>query len=216
MTQLETLETKLDEFLHKKAPVQLPEGGRAWIARNAWWLALIGGISLLWSTLSLWRVGHTVDRMVETVNYWAGQPYVHHLGAGYYLSLLLMGITGIVMLVAAANLKEMRRTGWLYLFYAMLLQVVAAVLLLFTSYGGFGDFIGSLLSAVVGGYFLFQIRSYFTGVHGVDTAPAAKQPVADHKASPAADEPTNEPKKPVAAHESEGKAAANKHAKNEK
>ena len=162
MAQLDTLEIKLDELLHKKAPVQLPPEGRVWIARNAWWLALIGGVSLLWSTLVLWRAGHAVDRLAQSIDYWAGQPYITHLGAGYYLSLLAMATTGVVMLVAATNLKEMRRVGWKYLFYAMLLQVLAAVFLLFTQYGGFGDFVGSLISATVGGYFLFQIRDYFT------------------------------------------------------
>jgi uncharacterized membrane protein HdeD (DUF308 family) len=76
--------------------------------------------------------------------------------------LLLTGITGVVMLIGAVSLKEMHRKGWLYLFYAALLDVVTAVLLLFTSYSGFGGFVWSLIMTTAGMYFLFQIRSYFT------------------------------------------------------
>jgi ABC-type glycerol-3-phosphate transport system permease component len=162
MTQLDKIETTLDTFLRKKAPVQVPPEGRSWIARNAWWLALISGLCLLWSSLVLWQAGHTVDRFAEVYQSWTGQPYVHRLGISYYLSLLATAGTGVLMLLATANLKDMRRSGWRYLLYASLLQALASVFLLFSDFGGFARFVGSLISAGVGAYFLFQIRDFFT------------------------------------------------------
>lgn len=207
MGQLDTLETKLDETLRKKAPFQLPADIRNWIATNAWWLSLIGGISILWSVLTLWRAGHYIDRVAETLNYWAGRPYVHHLGVDYYLSLLLIGIAGVLMLLAATNLKAMRRTGWQYLFYAALVRVVAALLLIFTDYGGFGDFIGALIGAVVGLYFLFQIRDRFTAA-GV--MPAAPHHTLAHPHHDAADA-HNHPAPAATDVKDEAKAGADQH-----
>jgi hypothetical protein len=199
MAQLDTLETKLDEILRKKAPAQLPPGGRAWLARNVWWMSLIGGISLLWTVMALWQTGHAVDRGAETLAYWAGQPYVHHLGPGYYLSLLAFGATGVIFLLAATNLKEQRRSGWKYLFYAILLEVLAAVFILFSEYGGFSDFIGSLLSAAIGGYFLFQIRDYFTE-KGVAPAVHQHHPVSSDSSDVSEEVEEPEAAKPASHH----------------
>lgn len=161
MAQLDKLEHALDDVLRKKAPVQLPPAARIWIARNLWWLALISGLCLLWSALTLWQAGHTVDRFAEMYANWAGQPYVHHLGLFYYLSLLAIGATGVLTLVATANLKDMRRSGWQLLFYAALTNVLAAVCMLFSEYGGVGRFFGALIGAGIGGWFLFQVRERF-------------------------------------------------------
>jgi hypothetical protein len=171
MAQLDQLETKLDEVLRKKAPIQLPAEARTWIARNAWWLVLIGGLCLLWSALVLWQAGHTIDRFAEMYgSYYIGMPYVHKLGLPYYLSLLSMAGSGVLMLVATTSLKDMRRSGWKNLWYALLLNVLAAVFLLFTHYGGgFAGFLGTLVGTVVGGYFLFQIRDRFTKRDGAAT-----------------------------------------------
>jgi len=182
MAQLDTLETKLDELLHKKAPVQLPPNVRGWIARNIWWLSVLGGLSLLWSSVVLWQFGHAVDRAVDIYGYPTSPVYLHHLGLFYYLALLSMAGTGVLLLIAAANLKDMRRTGWLYLFYAQLLQAATAIFQLFTGYdagGGFGHFLGTLIGLVVSTYVLFQIRDRFTlagaaASHSVDDTPVHK------------------------------------------
>src|SRR5579859_4938193 len=124
MGQLEKLELKLDELLNKKAPVQLPPNGRKGLAGAMWWIALIVGVLELWAAFALWSLGHTLDRAVDVVNsistYYGGPTVVHvnHLGLFYYLTLLVMVVIAVVMLLAAPQLKAMKKSGWNLLFYA--------------------------------------------------------------------------------------------------
>ena len=175
MTQLEKLETTLDDVLNKKAPFKIPEDGRKTLAGAMWWLSLLFGILQLWLVWHLWHLGHVADAWVDYANsissVYGVAPTVHHLGLFYYLALITLGITGVLSLLAAPGLKAMKKAGWDLLFYALLVNAVYGVVAVFTSYGGFGNLIGALVGSVVGAYLLFQVRGQFMKSH-----------VAEHKA----------------------------------
>jgi hypothetical protein len=58
--------------------------------------------------------------------------------------------------------KERRKSGWDLMFYAVLLNTVYGLVLLFTDYGGVGSLIGSLIGTAIGLYFLFQLKPKYT------------------------------------------------------
>ncbi len=171
------LETQLDEWLDKKAPFKLPANGRKSLAHALWWIALIVGVLDLWAAFMFWHAGHLVDRLVDYSNSLAaavGAPTyaTPHLGLFYYLTVLSITVVGVVMLLATPHLKAMKKAGWNLLFYALLVQVLVAVFRMFSDVGGgLGNFVVSLFWAVVGAYFLFQVRDNFTGAASAkDTA----------------------------------------------
>ena len=167
------------EKLNKKAPFQLPPKVRKPLADYLWALALVGGVLQLLGAYGLWEAGHRYDKLVDyanTISSYYGGPSVapDHIGLFYYLSLISMAVVGVMLLLAAPNLKNMKKDGWNMLFYVTIVEVVASVFLLLTSYyGGFGDFIGGLIGAAVGAYLLFQVRDHFLG-HKVAGAKAAE------------------------------------------
>jgi drug/metabolite transporter (DMT)-like permease len=164
MGQLDKLETKLHEFFTTKIPFQLPPDSRKALAKAFWWIALVIGILQLWAAIALWRWGHAADRAVDRLNDYLGTSYVvNDLGIFYYLAVIAMAVVAVLFLLASPNLKDMRRSGWKFLFYAVLVGVGVAVLRLFSEVGGgIGSFLGAALGALIGAYFLFQVQEYFT------------------------------------------------------
>ena len=165
-TQAKTsgLEKWLDG-MYAKAPA-LPVGVRTWIANNAWWLALISGIVGLWGAYSLWRVAQWGDSWIQYANqvsdYYGTAPAATvGFSTTIWIVIAITTVQGILALLAVSGLKAHQKSGWNFLLYSALLSVISAVLYLFTSNYGVGNFLGSLLGCAVGLYFLFQIRSHF-------------------------------------------------------
>ena len=67
-SQLEKLESVLDESLNKKAPFKLPESSRKSLAGALWWLALVGGVAQLYLAWNLWDDWHRVDQLLNYTN----------------------------------------------------------------------------------------------------------------------------------------------------
>jgi hypothetical protein len=168
MGPLQQLEAKLDELLDKKAPVKIPLEGRRTLAHALWVLALIFGVIQLYWAITWWQWGHRADEILNSLSYYTGGRYVHHLGMFYYLSLLAVAVIAVMLLIATPSLKAMKKSGWDILYYAAIAQAVLALLRLFASGGGFGDCIGSAVGAVVGAYLLFQVRDCFIMSHPAD------------------------------------------------
>lgn len=168
MAQLDKLETTLDDVLNKKAPFKIPENGRRTLAGALWWLALVFGVLQLWAAWGLWRVAHWTDQLADYANSLAavyGGPVTNDLGAFYYLALVVLAVTAVLSLLAAPGLKAMKKAGWNLLFYSMLVNVAYGVVVLFVSYGGFGDMVWALISSLIGAYLLFQVRGEFMKSH---------------------------------------------------
>lgn len=166
------LEKWLDEN-YKKVPFQLPSGAKEWIARNVYWIAAIAGVLGLLAALSLWRAAESVQELSRYANelsavYGATSPAATGLGIFWWILLGVMVLQAVIALLAVAPLKDRRKAGWNLLFYSALINVAVGVSYLFISGYGVSNFIGSLVGAAIGLYFLFQIRPYFVG---------AKQPV---------------------------------------
>jgi hypothetical protein len=184
MGALDKLETNLDEALNKRAPVQIPQNGRKSIAQYLWIIALVFGILQLLAAWEFWRVGHWVDRAVDAVNslsvYYGGSPVAaEHLGPIYYVSLLILVATAVLMLLAVPGLKAFQKAGWNFMFYSVLLNALYGVVRVFSEVGGgVGLLIWSLLCSLIAAWLLFQVRDQFKGASSVG------HKARDHKAHP--------------------------------
>lgn len=169
MTQLEKLETTLDDVLNKKAPYKLPENNRKALAGAMWWLALVGGVLQLYLAWRLWDAWHYYDKYADMANSYAAafgvDARVNDLGFAFYLVLIVMLLSGALLLLAAPALKAMRKMGWTLVFYGLLVNLAYGVVVLFTDYGDLGNFLGAVLGSLVGAYLLFQVRSQFMKSH---------------------------------------------------
>lgn len=163
---LSSLEAKLDEVFVKKAPWQLPEKAKKWIATYSPWFGLIGGVLGLLAALSLWRAGHEVDNLVNYANQlskaYGGAVNTTHLGLSFYIALIALVAQSVVSIVAFPGLKARSKAkGWNLLFYAALVNVLYDVFRA-VYYSSVSGFIGALIGTVISFYFLFQIRSQYT------------------------------------------------------
>lgn len=176
MAFLESIEQKLNQALVTDAPIQLPESWRKWLATYAWIFAVSGfGLGLLSVIFLLPVLGIiSVASVVGTGRL---------LFFSWLALLVLLGYV-VVLGIAIPRLKRLEKDGWNLIFYSALFFLVYDVLSWLQS-PGFGAIIGLIWNvawAVVGLYFIFQIRSYFTGVvsskvvDGTTAKKASKKP----------------------------------------
>ena len=168
MSQLEQLETKLNDIFGKEAPA-LPEGGKKFLVDVAPWITLFGGVVSFLAGLSLWRSAHAVDSLTDYANRLCATyaldtcGSIRHLSFWVYLSVASLVIMGVLYILAFPKLRARSKQGWNLLFYIALLDIVLAVFRLFDGYGGVGNFIGMIIGSAISFYLLFQVRSYYLG-----------------------------------------------------
>lgn len=145
----------------KPRPI-LSRTNQAWLATNVWWLALIGVI--LGAVGVFGVLGVTLATGVVLVA--VGGVYGAILSSAILIAVLLflaLAITCLVLTALAISpLRAGNKKGWTLLFAVALINVVALALNFFTSFDFF-SLVWGLLMTALGGYFLFEIRSYFTG-----------------------------------------------------
>ncbi len=168
MGALQPLESKLDELLGKKSPVQLPDNARKTIVEYLPWINLVLGVLTLWTAWALWHWAHLANALVDYVNslnqaYGGTAVVTHRLTGVIWLGLVVLVVEGLLFVAAFPGTRDRKKSGWDLLFYASLVNIVYGVVILFSDYGGVGRLITTLLGSVIGLYFLFQIRSYYTG-----------------------------------------------------
>ncbi len=171
MGPLSKLEDQLDKIVNKSLP-PLPSNAKKFMVTIAPWVALIGGVLSLWSAYALWRWAHTLS-LISNYTKAINSMYSMY-GSGYrapssaaqmsivlWIAMVIILVEGVIYLLAFPGLKNQKKSGWNFLFYGLLVNVVYGIVMIFTSYGGVGTFIGYLIGSAIGAYFLFQLRSSY-------------------------------------------------------
>ena len=154
---MKELENKLDEMLVKKAPFQIPDDARKWIAEYAWIFALVG---LVLGVLAFFP-------LLALVGLISGLGVV--VGAGFAVMLAWVSLGAllaylVVLAMSIPKLKAMQYSGWQLTFYSAIAFFVYDVLNWLASPAvNFFGFILNTVGVVAFVYVLFQIRSYFKG-----------------------------------------------------
>lgn len=161
------LEKSMEDLFVKKAPFQLPENAKKMIVEWSPWINLVLGLFALWAAKWLWDIGHNpvINYLNDLSRAFGGTEAVTPtLGLFYWLAVLALVVEAVLMLISVPGLKARSKSrGWNLAFYGAIFNLVYGVLYMFTSYGGgVGRFISTLIGSVIGFYFLFQIRSYYT------------------------------------------------------
>ena len=132
----------LDFYLAKKAPVQIPEGGREWIVKFGPWITVF----LLIFTLPELLVALGIGTFLIP---FGGLGYATGFGI---LTIVLIVEIGL-MIAALPGLFARKMAGWRLLFYSQLISIVFNVLS--------GNVVGGLLFGLISLYLLFQIRTKY-------------------------------------------------------
>ncbi len=168
MSVLQSLETKLDEMLVKKAPYQLPENAKKMIVEYLPWINLVLGLLTLWAAWVLWhwtRVANDIINYTNSLSQSLGgkQVPIHHLTIVIWLGIFTLAVEGLLFVAAFPRTRDRKKSGWNLLFYAALVNILYGIVILFSDYGSVERLIMTLITTGIGLYFLFQIRSFYTG-----------------------------------------------------
>lgn len=132
------------EDLFAKAPA-LPASGREIIVSFAPWISLVFGVLLVLASVGGLGV------------FTAFAPFAVYSGVGNTTFLVVASLLGIVqgavMVLAFSPLKSKKVSGWNLWFWAEVLSVVSSVVSF--------NLVGAVISALIGFYLLFQVRSYY-------------------------------------------------------
>lgn len=125
---------------------ELPVSARDIIVKIAPWFALIFGILGVLGSIA--ATGFlTVLSPVVALGGGLG------VAAGGIVAALGGIVSSVLMILAFPGLKANKTAGWKYSFYSQAVSVIAAVLSF--------NLVGAVISALVGFYLLFQIKSYY-------------------------------------------------------
>jgi hypothetical protein len=166
---MDALEKSLDKVLVQNAPVKLPENAKKTLVDWLPWINLCLGVLQLWAAWTFWSLAHLTNRLVDYTNslYEAAgaSTRVPSLGLFFWVSFFILLADAVLIFLAFPGLRaKSKARGWNLLFFALILDAAYGVFRLFSDVGGgFSAFFWSVLSTVVGAYFLFQIRSYYNG-----------------------------------------------------
>jgi len=175
MVALEGLEKWLGGVF-EGAP-KISDKGRKTIAGIWPWVALVFGVLQILAAISLWRVGHTVNQIVDNLNDYLGTAYgtsITDLNAFYWVSLVVLAVDAVILLAAFPKLRKFEKGGWDLLFLGALLNLVYGVFSAFNQYGGVGSLVIQVIVTAFVLYLLFQIRGLY---HGSRPAPTSSDSV---------------------------------------
>lgn len=142
--QTDDLVLKLEKFF-KDLP-HLPENIREVLVKVAPWFALVFGILGL-----LAGVG---DMGRSPVAMFGGA----RTGIFVFITGMVTIVSSVLMLLAYPKLAKRKYQGWVYLFWAEMLNAVYAVL---SAISGLGGVVGAILGVLIGLYLLFEIKRYY-------------------------------------------------------
>jgi hypothetical protein len=161
---------KLEEMAaerYKGAP-HLSKSGQKWLATNVWWITLVGVILGGFGILSIIAATFFASALLVGYAGIAGTALAGLAFSAVLVTLAFSVVVIVLMLMAISPLKALNKKGWNLLFLVLLLQIASLVITFLFNYSLMG-LIWGLIMAAIGGYFLFEIREYFTGVKKVQS-----------------------------------------------
>jgi hypothetical protein len=143
------LENTLNDLLVKKAPFQLPKSVKDILVSLAPWLALIGGILGVLGALAIFGLGSVFGPLAL----YGGVAYAGTYYTTFLISSIVLGVSGVIDLLAFPGLQKRSIKGWRLLFYGELIWAVATLVKF--------DLVGLIIGGLIGFYLLFQVREYY-------------------------------------------------------
>jgi hypothetical protein len=136
----------LDYYFVKKAPFQLPKGVKEWIVKYGPWIDLV--LLVLFLPAILFALGLSAMFI----------PFAA-VGTGFGLAAIVLFVQVVLMVMALPGLFARKMSGWKFLFYSSVINIVYGLVNMFTV--GFGSIVSTILGAVISFYVLFQVRSLY-------------------------------------------------------
>lgn len=147
MDYIKQLEKALDEYFGKKAPA-LPQNIKEIIVKIAPYLAIISVILTIPAILLIFGLGSLATSLAPL----GGAQSVATLPT-MWISILLLVPVVILEAMAVPGLFARSSKAWQYMFWAQIISVVSSLVQF--------NIIGALISAVIGFYILFQVKSLY-------------------------------------------------------
>jgi hypothetical protein len=132
----------LDFYLVKKAPFQIPDGGREWIVKFGPWITVV----LLILTLPILLVALGIGTILIP---FGGVGYA----TGFGVLTLVVALEVGLMIAALPGLFARKMSGWMLLFYSQLVSIAYSILM--------GAIVSGLLFGLISLYILFQVRALY-------------------------------------------------------
>ena len=141
------LEGTLDEYFGKKAPA-LPQNIREFIVKVAPYLTIIGIIFTVPAILLLLGIGSVATVLAPV----GGAPAVTSVPTMWAGILLLIPVV-VLEAMAVPGLFSRKASAWRLVFWAQLISIISNLVQF--------NIIGAIISALIGFYILFQIKSIY-------------------------------------------------------
>lgn len=145
---LNQLETMLDEYLGKKAPV-MPENIKETLVSFAPYFAIIGIVISLPALFALLGIG----AMMGPFSAFLGASYMMSYGITYYVGIIGIIISSVMEALAIQGLFKRSMSAWKLMYYASLITFVATILQ--------GNLSSALVGGLIGLYILFQVKGMY-------------------------------------------------------
>jgi hypothetical protein len=166
METVHKLESTLDGWL-KPLP-HLPTLWRKWLAANVWWLTMIFVVLSVFGVLALVGSLFTALSIFGFTTTFYGY-YVPQAYGSWWIVTSVVSLGFLVATVMAAGaavnpLREKKKRGWELLFLAYVISFASSlvsVVLNFNTFTFMPALFGTVLSAAISAYFLFEVREYF-------------------------------------------------------
>ena len=144
---MEKLEGTLNEYFGKKAPA-LPQPAKEIIVKIAPYLAILSAILILPSFLLLLGLGGLTTMLAP----FGGVRSVA-LVPTMWISILILIPVAILNVIAIPGLFARKAIAWRYMFWGQLISVASNLVQL--------NIVSAIVSALIGFYILFQVKSFY-------------------------------------------------------
>ncbi len=145
------LEATLDEYMIKKAPFQIPLGGKEFIAKVSPYLIIIGAVMFIPAVLALLGIGAVLSPFAMMGGY--GMAGGYGMMGGWGISIFAGIISMVLELMALPGLFKRTKAAWRLVCYATIVSLIGSILSF--------NIVGGIIGAVIGWYILFQVKEIY-------------------------------------------------------